>query len=171
MRRNENVTLWSALTFLGLASMTIAAEPLKIITERDVAVPIRDGVVLRANVFRPDRGGLYHVLVLRTPYGKPSGGMDRYVKAGYIVVTQDARGRYASDGKWESFLRFETHYADVRVSVAPTDHAARRATGSRNALIVPLKQGNSPRRTLRRGSEASAVRLNRGNHAEHIEVP
>ncbi len=33
----------------------------------------------------------------------------RYVKAGYIVVRQDARGRYASDGKWESFYRFDTH--------------------------------------------------------------
>jgi putative CocE/NonD family hydrolase len=66
---------------------------------------------LRANVFRPDRGGPYPVLVMRTPYGKPGGGMDRYVKAGYIVVTQDARGRFTSDGKWESFVRFETHDA------------------------------------------------------------
>ena len=49
---------------------------------------------------------------MRTPYGKPSGGMDRYVKAGYIVVTQDVRGRYASDGQWESFLRFDTHDAE-----------------------------------------------------------
>ncbi len=82
---------------------------LKVIAEQDVAVPMRDGVVLRANVFRPDRGGPYPVLVMRTPYGKRSGGVDRYVKAGYIVVSQDARGRYASDGQWESFLRFETH--------------------------------------------------------------
>jgi uncharacterized protein len=87
-------------------------EPIKVITERDVAVPMRDGVILRANVFRPDKKGKFPVLVLRTPYGKPSGGMDRYVKAGYIVVTQDARGRYASDGKWESFVRFETHDAE-----------------------------------------------------------
>lgn len=87
-------------------------ETLNVITQRDVAVPMRDGVVLRANVFRPDRGGPYPVLVLRTPYGKPSGGMDRYVIAGYIVVTQDARGRYASDGEWESFLRFTTHDAE-----------------------------------------------------------
>ncbi|MCP4853930.1 MAG: CocE/NonD family hydrolase [Fuerstiella sp.] len=86
--------------------------PIKVITEPDVPVPMRDGVILRANVFRPDRGGPYPVLVLRTPYGKPGGGMDRYVKAGYIVVTQDARGRYASDGEWESFLRFNTHDAE-----------------------------------------------------------
>ena len=34
------------------------------------------------------------------------------MKAGYIVVRQDARGRYASDGKWESFYRFDTHDAE-----------------------------------------------------------
>jgi len=75
---------------------------------------MRDGVILRANVFRPDRKEKYPVLVLRTPYGKPGGGMDRYVKAGYIVVAQDARGRYASDGEWESFVRFDTHDAEDR---------------------------------------------------------
>ena len=84
----------------------------KVTAERDVAVPMRDGIVLRANVFRPDRGEPCPVLVMRTPYGKPGGGLDRYVKAGYIVVTQDARGRYASDGRWESFVRFETHDAE-----------------------------------------------------------
>ena len=48
---------------------------------------------------------------MRTPYGKGT-KFDRFVKAGYIVVSQDARGRYASDGTWESFLRFETHDAE-----------------------------------------------------------
>lgn len=79
--------------------------------ERDVAVPMRDDVVLRANVFRPDAPGPHPVLLLRTPYGKDAVKTDPYVKAGYIVVTQDARGRYASDGKWESFYRFDTHDA------------------------------------------------------------
>ena len=85
---------------------------LKVKVERNVAVPMRDGVILRANLFRPDRGGPYPVLVMRTPYGKRNGGVDRYVKAGYIVVSQDARGRYDSDGKWESFMRFKTHDAE-----------------------------------------------------------
>jgi hypothetical protein len=88
------------------------ATPPKVVVQRDVAVTMRDGVVLRANVFRPAQGGPYPVLVMRTPYGKMSGGADRYVQAGYIVVSQDARGRYASDGKWESFVRFETHDAE-----------------------------------------------------------
>ena len=49
--------------------------------------------------------------------------------------------------------------------------AAGWAAGSRSALIVPLKQGNSPRtEDPVEGSEASAGRLDRGTHAEHIEV-
>ena len=71
--------------------------------ERDVAVPMRDGVVLRANVFRPDARGSFPGLLLRTPYGKPGGGYERYVRAGYAVVTQDSRGRYASDGDFVPF--------------------------------------------------------------------
>jgi putative CocE/NonD family hydrolase len=102
----------AAKVLVGAASSVVFAEPITVVTERDVKVRMRDGVILRANVFRPDHGGPYPVLVLRTPYGKPTGGMDRRVKAGYIVVTQDARGRFASDGKWESFLRFETHDAE-----------------------------------------------------------
>ena len=84
------------------------AEELKVVTERNVDVPMRDGVILRANVHRPDRGGPYPVLVMRTPYGNKA-KFDAFVKAGYIVVAQDARGRYTSDGEWESFLRFKTH--------------------------------------------------------------
>lgn len=95
----------------ALASAALAADPIKGITERDVPVLMRDGVILRAHVFRPDTGGPYPVLVMRTPYGKAS-QMDRRVKAGYIVVTQDARGRYASDGEYESFVRFNTHDAE-----------------------------------------------------------
>jgi len=85
---------------------------MKVTVERNVPVKMRDGVVLRADVYRPDRGGPYPVLVMRTPYSKGGGHpFDRFVKAGYIVVTQDARGRYKSDGQWESFLRFKTHDA------------------------------------------------------------
>ncbi len=77
--------------------------------ERNVAVPMRDGVILRADVHRPGRGGPFPVLVMRTPYNKKGRRFDAFVKAGYIVVCQDARGRFQSDGQWESFLRFKTH--------------------------------------------------------------
>ena len=56
---------------------------LGIIVENDVPIPMRDGVILRANVFRPDAPGRYPGLLLRTPYGKPTGGYDPFVRAGY----------------------------------------------------------------------------------------
>ncbi|MBM3877970.1 MAG: CocE/NonD family hydrolase [Verrucomicrobia bacterium] len=95
--------------WICLSAAVVAAE---ISVERDVAVPMRDGVVLRADVFRPGEGGPFPVLVTRTPYGKQGKKFDAFVKAGYIVVSQDARGRYASGGKWESFYREHTHDAE-----------------------------------------------------------
>ncbi len=82
------------------------------IIERDVPVPMRDGVVLRANVFRPDTSGRFPALLTRTPYGKAAGGMERYVRAGYVVVTQDVRGRYASDGQFTLFTVPDTGDAE-----------------------------------------------------------
>ncbi len=95
---------------IGLAAALSGAAIAAVQVEQDVPVPMRDGVILRANVFRPEVSGPYPVLVLRTPYGKGTNA-DAYVKAGYIVVMQDARGRYASDGTYESFYRFDTHDA------------------------------------------------------------
>ena len=93
------------------SKLPAVAKELGIVVERNVPVPMRDGTILRADVHRPDRGGPYPVLVQRTPYGK-SRNFDRFVKAGYIVVSQDARGRYESEGKYESMWRFETHDAE-----------------------------------------------------------
>jgi len=85
---------------------------LGVITEEDVAVPMRDGVVLRANVFRPDAPGHFPGLLTRTPYGKAKGGFDRYVRAGYAVVAQDTRGRYASEGEYVNFVAEHTGDAE-----------------------------------------------------------
>ncbi len=94
---------------LSVVLFSVALHANDIVIERDVAVPMTDGTVLRANVFRPSSGGPFPVLVMRTPYGKPDKVDEWLVRAGYIVVTQDARGRYASDGRFESFVRAETH--------------------------------------------------------------
>lgn len=73
--------------------------------EFDVPVPMRDGTVLRADVYRPAGTGSFPVLVSRHPYDKSTlidGQLDTkaMVRAGYIVVHQDVRGRFASDGDW-----------------------------------------------------------------------
>ncbi len=81
------------------------------IMEANVDVPMRDGVILRADIFRPVKPGKYPVLMARTPYNKNGlhGAAKRFARSGYIVVCQDARGRFESDGQWESFLRFNTN--------------------------------------------------------------
>jgi putative CocE/NonD family hydrolase len=89
-----------------------AADPPQIRVEQDVEARMRDGVILRADVHRPADDGCYPVLVTRTPYDKKGKTFDAYVKAGYIVVCQDVRGRYASDGQFESLVREKTHDAE-----------------------------------------------------------
>ena len=74
-----------------------------IIVERNVAVPMRDGVVLRADVYRPESSGRHPGLLVRTPYGKELESHGRFAQAGFVVVSQDTRGRYASDGEWVPF--------------------------------------------------------------------
>ena len=62
----------------------------------------RDGVVLRADVYRPDGPGRHPVLLSRLPYDKAGrrrpGDIDVFVDHGYVVIIQDTRGRFASDG-------------------------------------------------------------------------
>ena len=81
----------------------------QITVEFDVAATMRDGTILRANIFRPAAGGPYPVALVRTPYGKdfasvlPFGDAIRLARAGYIVVVQDVRGRFRAGGTWALF--------------------------------------------------------------------
>lgn len=65
---------------------------------------MRDGVVLRADVYRPDGKGPWPVVVARTPYGKSDTYENMFLdpllaaRHGLIAVIQDVRGRYASEG-------------------------------------------------------------------------
>jgi putative CocE/NonD family hydrolase len=75
------------------------------VIQKNVAVKMRDGVVLRADVLLPSPDGKYPVLVYRTPYGKDRVSSEwttpqKAVARGYVVVIQDVRGRYASDGEF-----------------------------------------------------------------------
>lgn len=77
--------------------------------ERDVMVPMRDGVALATDLYLPREGeGPYPTLLNRTPYSKdqsePVGGVVSAVESGYAVVHQDVRGRFKSEGAWEPFF-------------------------------------------------------------------
>jgi putative CocE/NonD family hydrolase len=76
-----------------------------VIEELDVKVPMRDGVRLSTNIYRPDSPGKYPVLLMRSPYGNGGAGNTETayaVNRGYVVVLQDTRGRYESEGIFDA---------------------------------------------------------------------
>lgn len=79
----------------------------KVTVEKNVQVPMRDGVALAADVYRPDAPGTYPVLILRSPYNKASPDEMQnstwYAERGYVVVNQDVRGRFASGGDFYTY--------------------------------------------------------------------
>ena len=74
--------------------------------ERGVAVPMRDGTVLLADIYRPSGPGRYPVILTRTAYDRtaapPSFGI-RAAGEGYVLISQDIRGRYESGGSFHAF--------------------------------------------------------------------
>jgi len=95
----------SLIVLAWAVAMARAAERYQVIVEHGVPVKMRDGVVLRADIFRPQAEGKFPVLLTRTPYDK-RGAADFGREAaahGYIVVAQDVRGRYTSEGEWYTF--------------------------------------------------------------------
>ena len=79
----------------------------QVIAEKDVKIAMPDGVRLAADIYRPARAGKpadgrFPALLTRTPYDKTGarGEGQYYAARGYVVVANDVRGRYASEGTW-----------------------------------------------------------------------
>src|SRR5215475_314798 len=94
-------------TFLLSLSVLLAAQrapaplPAGVKLETNVLVPMRDGVRLAADVYRPEREGKFPVLLSRTPYNKNGqrAVAGFFAQNGYVAVVMDSRGLYASHGK------------------------------------------------------------------------
>lgn len=80
----------------------------KIVIETDVKIKMRDGVKLSADIYRPAAEGKYPVLLTRLPYGKTYGlhflRPQAFAENGYVVVVQDVRGRYGSEGEFVPYI-------------------------------------------------------------------
>jgi putative CocE/NonD family hydrolase len=84
-----------------------------VLFENNMMIPMRDGVRLAADIYRPTKNGTVvtdklPILLQRTPYNKTG---TSYVEAaeffaghGYVVVIQDARGRYQSEGVFTKYI-------------------------------------------------------------------
>jgi putative CocE/NonD family hydrolase len=77
----------------------------EIVIEHNVAMKTRDGVTLRSDIYRPAGDGSFFVLLQRTPYSKDNTAVfaRKAAERGFMVVAQDVRGRYTSEGEWYTF--------------------------------------------------------------------
>ena len=101
----KKTPLFVALGLILVTSLLHAAEVYEVTVERGVTAKMRDGVILRADIYRPKADGQFPVLLTRTPYDKRNSapfGLKGAAR-GYVVVIQDVRGRYTSDGDWYPF--------------------------------------------------------------------
>jgi predicted acyl esterase len=74
---------------------------------REEMVAMRDGIHLATSIYLPDGQGPWPVVLTRTPYGKDTMSNAAreapYLKAGFVRVVQDCRGRFKSEGKYVAF--------------------------------------------------------------------
>jgi len=81
-------------------------------TKQEVGIPMRDGIKLFTSIYVPnDKGEKHPIMITRTPYSVAPYGktykaywrsyMMRYCREGYIMVNQDIRGKYMSEGVFE----------------------------------------------------------------------
>lgn len=86
-------------------------------TKKEVRIKMRDGASLFTSIYSPkDTSKKYPILMQRTPYDCAPYGEDKFkksigpsetmMKEGYIVVYQDVRGRYMSDGLYDNMRAF-----------------------------------------------------------------
>jgi putative CocE/NonD family hydrolase len=82
-----------------------AEQQQRVIIEYNVRTRMRDGVSLAADTYRPAKPGKFPVLLVRTPYDrKGEAGMAYDLAAhDYLVILQDTRGRYDSEGEFYPF--------------------------------------------------------------------
>ena len=85
--------LFAAVLLLGIQDPQEVALPAGSTLSKNVAVPMRDGVILRADVLLPRPGGRFPTLVYRTPYSK-----DRALPEHTTFAKGVARG-YAEIGR------------------------------------------------------------------------
>jgi putative CocE/NonD family hydrolase len=105
MIRNIRLLLFSSIVIFMTAGPVRAADQSPIIVERDVPVKMRDGVILRADIYRPSANGKFPVILQRRYVDKRTIVDFGYTAAarGYVAIIQDIRGRFASGGEFYPF--------------------------------------------------------------------
>ncbi|MGH9319003.1 MAG: CocE/NonD family hydrolase, partial [Vicinamibacteria bacterium] len=129
---------------LMMLLLVVSAEA-AVVLEKDVMIPMRDGVRLATDIYRPAQEGKpleekLPVLLQRTPYDKTGSNIVEaaryFAQNGYVVALQDLRGTYASEGVFTKYIGegqdgYDTieylaklPYSDGRVGMWGTSYAA-----------------------------------------------
>jgi putative CocE/NonD family hydrolase len=86
-------------------------------TKKEVDIPMRDGITLHTTIYAPkDTSKKYPIIMQRTPYSSAPYGLGKFkekiapnihmMQDGYIVVYQDVRGRWLSEGHYENMRAY-----------------------------------------------------------------
>jgi len=91
--------------FAALAAAQVTTAPdYAVNVQTNVRVKMRDGVSLVADIYRPKIEGRLPVLLTRTPYNRKDPETGMYLASrGYVVILQDTRGRFDSEGEFYPF--------------------------------------------------------------------
>ncbi|MDN3203190.1 CocE/NonD family hydrolase [Algoriphagus sediminis] len=117
MKSNIKAFLFFSIFLLSLSlsaqekSLIDQLEEIAIVDQK-VMMPMRDGVRLATDIYRPKEEGKYPIVFSRTPYNFNTWGNGEmntrtlrsaldWVKKGYAYVVQNERGRYFSEGEWD----------------------------------------------------------------------
>ena len=142
---NRSLTVqWLLIGALLLAQSALADDD--VVTQRDVMIPLRDGILLATDIYFPTKDGTAingrrPLLLTRTPYGKDRESTvataKHFARHGYVSVVQDMRGRYKSQGKFSKYSVIEPEdgydtvewlakqsYADGRIGMWGTSYGA-----------------------------------------------
>lgn len=106
--RKAVIAVFAIIVLIGPTAV-LSQQPAQpdVIVQRGVAMKTRDGVKLYADIYRPNSQEKFPVILMRTPYDKSvgwaAGPAEGMARRGYVIVIQDVRGRYTSEGEWYPF--------------------------------------------------------------------
>ncbi|HZR43349.1 MAG TPA: CocE/NonD family hydrolase [Ktedonobacteraceae bacterium] len=124
-----------------------------VIIEKNTMVPMRDGIKLATDIYRPRQEGPVPTLLTRLPYNKDAVeavdfffDLHRFLQAGYAVVIQDVRGRSASEGTFTATSDLEPEKALI---LSPGLPASRGQMEKWECLVPRLREKHNGRRPKR----------------------
>jgi len=76
----------------------------QVTVQRNVRIPMRDGITLGADVYRPKAPGPFPALVLLRYYQTGDADARFFAQHGYVCLLVDSRGRGKSKGEWDPYV-------------------------------------------------------------------